>query len=172
MYWPLIFQAARGQRLQDADARDVTQCVLIRVSEHVESFVPDRNRARFRTWLARLTRNAIVDHLRSRSSLRVSVPADEPQELEIHDAEDEIEQLIERDYQRHVFRWAASVVEPEFSREAWQAFWQTTVAGQSIAATAQQLGRSTGSVYTSRSRIMRRLKEQVCKFDADLERER
>lgn len=171
VYWPLIFQAARSQGLQDADARDVTQGVLIRVSERIETFVPDHTRARFRTWLATLTRHAITDHIRARGRRDVSIPADGSHDLEVGAADDDIEQLIERDYQRQVFRWAASVVESEFSREAWQAFWQTAVVGLSIAETARQLGRSTGSVYASRSRIMRRLKEQVCEFDAELERE-
>lgn len=85
--------------------------------------------------------------------------------------EDSLGQHLELDYRREVFHWAAGVVRPEFSRDAWESFWLTAVENQSVNDVAQRLNRTVGSIYTSRSRIMRRLKEQVSRFDERLEDE-
>jgi RNA polymerase sigma factor (sigma-70 family) len=171
VYRPIIFRAARARGLQDADACDVAQAVLIRVSERIESYAPGHRGARFRTWLATVTRHIIIDHLRARSRVGVPIPVDVSAESEQPFTDGGMEQQLEREYQLQVFRWAAASVEPEFSPEAWQAFWETAVEGRPIGETASRLGRSTGSVYTVRARIMRRLKEEVERLDTELERE-
>jgi RNA polymerase sigma-70 factor, ECF subfamily len=171
VYRPIIFRAARARGLQDADACDVAQAVLIRVSEGIKSYDPGHRGARFRTWLATITRHIVIDHLRARSRACAPILIDLSLESEHPFTDDGIDQQLEREYHLQLFRWAAASVKREFSPEAWQAFWETAVAGRPIAETASRLGRSTGSVYTIRARVMRRLKQEVERFDMELERE-
>ena len=51
IYQPVVYRVGIQKGLQPADAEDVTQKVLISVSQAVEKWKPDPNRAKFRTCL-------------------------------------------------------------------------------------------------------------------------
>lgn len=59
IYQPVIFRVAKARGLQDADAHELVQRVLVAVARAVDRFQPDKNRAKFRTWLRRLSRSFI-----------------------------------------------------------------------------------------------------------------
>jgi len=166
IYRPAIYRAARATGLQDADASDIAQVVLTNLSQRTWQFSPDDDRARFRTWLSQVTRNAVTDFYRTQ---RQDVSFCDADHLVLD--ESEIESQLEHEYRHQVFRWAANIIKPEFSDDAWQSFWRSTVEGVAVDMVAAKLNRSVGSVYTSRSRIMRRLREQVGKFDERLDQE-
>ncbi len=70
IYEPTTYRIARKFGLQDADAREVTQEVLLLVSRKIQGFDLSRD-GRFRGWLAQIARNATVDMLRRRKTLAV-----------------------------------------------------------------------------------------------------
>ncbi len=61
VYGPALYSMAKRRGLQPADAEDVAQETLFAVARAIERFELDRERARFRTWLARIARNMIAD---------------------------------------------------------------------------------------------------------------
>ena len=63
VYEPAIRRIAGRYGLQDADAREVTQEVLLTVSRKLSMFDPAAG-GRFRSWLAAIARNTTVDLLR------------------------------------------------------------------------------------------------------------
>ena len=159
IYRPVVYRMARRRGLQDADAQDLAQRVLLSVASAIGDWSPDRERARFRTWLGRVARNAIVDAFR-----RVKPDAGQGgttvmQRLSQEPESDSDE--LEQERRREVFRWAAKQVRWEFEEATWSAFWLTTVEGKSMSDVANKLGKSTGAIYTARSRVMRRLQEKV-----------
>jgi RNA polymerase sigma-70 factor (ECF subfamily) len=88
--------------------------------------------------------------------------------LEQHPADDRaIEALIEDEHRRALFRWAAEEIRPEYHEATWLGFWLTAVEGLPVEAAAAELGKTVGSVYAARSRVMRRLKEEVHEFEQE-----
>ena len=81
------------------------------------------------------------------------------QDTTIHD-------LIEDEHRRAVFRWAATEVRAEFHEATWLAFQLTAIDGFSVEDASAEIGKSTGSVYAARSRVMRRLKAKVLEFES------
>jgi RNA polymerase sigma-70 factor (ECF subfamily) len=69
--------------------------------------------------------------------------------------------LFDREYRQQLVFWAADQIRAEFRPATWEAFWQTCVAGRSIAEVSAELGMSPGNVYVCRSRIIARLKTKV-----------
>lgn len=166
VYRPVIYRLARGRGLQDADAQDLTQQVLLSVAHAIERWEPDPGKGRFRSWLSRIVRNAAMNALTRRhpdmavggsevAKLLEQLP--EPDESSLAD--------FDHEYRRAVFRWAQDRIRQEFHESTWDAFWRTAVQGQSVEQAADQLGRSLGAVYAARSRVMRRLKEAVRQFE-------
>ena len=53
------------------------------------------------------------------------------------------------------------LVQNEFEPRTWQAFLRVTIGGLSPTAVAEELGMNVGSVYTAKSRVLRRLREEM-----------
>lgn len=157
IYEPVIYRLARSRGLQDADAREVTQDVLMAVAGAIQRFDPQKE-PRFGGWLARITRNATIDRIR-RQRERGSGRSDRMRALEQW-PQPQADESAEFDLhsQRQLFRWAARQVRQQVQQQSWQAFWQTAVKGQGAAAVAEQLQMSVGAVYVARCRILARLK--------------
>ena len=66
VYRPMVYELARKRGLQDADAEDVVQQVTASVSRALQSRPHDKQRAKFRTWLYRVTHNAIINAIQRR----------------------------------------------------------------------------------------------------------
>lgn len=157
LYTPAVFRTARYLGLQPEDAEDVTQQVLMSVAKALSQRPHDPSKARFRTWLSTVTRNATLDALRKRRPDRGSGDSQIGERLHLLEAEQE-EDLLEQEYQKELFRWAARQIQSEFETATWRAFWLTTVEGREIAQVAEELGKKAGSVYAARSRVIRRLR--------------
>ena len=161
LYRPAIYRFARRHGLQDADAHDATQRVLLSVSQAVQKWEPDAKRGKFRAWLAQITRNAVINiatrdtHRRGSGSTSIAELLESIPELSNADNDWLREQQIQR------YRGAAEIVRPACSQTNWDAFWLTTVQGVSINDTARQLGVSTGVVYAARSRVLKRLRTVI-----------
>lgn len=166
IYRPVIIRLARTKGLQDADAEDLAQRVLLSIAGAIKRFEPDESRARFRTWLKRIAENAILNALTRRARDRASGDDAARSLLEQEPASSGPDSdLLRIEYRREVFRWAARQIRDEFEPNTWDAFWQTAVEDRDIQEVAAELGKNRGSIYAARSRVMRRLKEKIVEFE-------
>ena len=60
---------------------------------------------------------------------------------------------------------AMKQIEESFEAKTWQAFWRTTVDGLTTAVVAAELELSPASVRQARSRVLRRLRQQLGDLD-------
>ena len=166
IYQPLIYRVIRQRRVQDADAREVTQEVLLALANSIDQWEADPDRGTFRGWLTTITRNLVVNFLIKQSRHpRGSGDSDFRRGLESLPAPAGNESaLFDVEERRQIFRWAADRIRPEFREANWQAFWRTAVEGQGAIEVARELGISPGLVYVSRNRVMKRLREKVEEF--------
>ncbi len=167
IYEPLIYRLARSKGLQEADARDVVQEVLIVVSRAVERWEPDPERGRFRDWLFTIARNLVIKFLTRKKYRPIGSGDSAINELlksQVDPGANE-SATFDLEYRREVFLWAAEQVRDQVKESTFSAFWMTSVDGRAIAEVASTLSLSTGAVHIARSRVRGRLRELVKTFD-------
>jgi RNA polymerase sigma-70 factor (ECF subfamily) len=161
IYEPLVYRLARRKGLQDADARVLCQEVFQAVSRAIDRWEPGRGS--FRGWLSRIARNLLINFLTRRQHIPRGTGATSM--LDLLAAQPAVDPsataFFEAEYQRRLFRWAASEIRGEFAPGTWQAFWQTAVLDRNPSDVAAELGLSVGAVYVARSRVLSRLKRRI-----------
>lgn len=163
-YRPVVYRMARRRGMQDADAQDLVQNVLVRVSAAIPRYQQQPG-TKFRHWLRRVARNAILTALsQSREdagtggSAAMDVLAEQPE------VNPETDRELQSECQREQFLRASAVVRSDVNSETWQAFELTVIQDMSCEDAAEAIGRSVGTVYAARSRIMKRLREQLARM--------
>lgn len=167
LYRPILYRLARKRGLQDADAEDIAQRVLVTVSQKIAEWEPASAVGSFRAWLGVVARNAILNFLTRGQRELAKGGTSVWERLERPTSADEAENEWDEEYRRAVFRRAAQHVRDEFNDSTWSAFWFTSVDGLSIEEAAQRLCKSVGVIYAGRSRVMRRLREKIREFESD-----
>ncbi len=168
IYQPLVFRLARSRGLQEADALDTTQEVLARVAKAINRWDPDPGRGSFRGWISRITRNLVIEFMRSKTrQLLTSDDSSIDQLIQSTPDPSTETELFDLEHERQVFAWAAEKIHQSFQPKSWQAFWLTAVENRSAEDVARELGLTKGAIYIARSRVMARLKEKIghhCQF--------
>ncbi|MBI1312712.1 sigma-70 family RNA polymerase sigma factor [bacterium] len=168
IYRPVIVRLAVAHGLQHSDADDLAQQVLLSVARRVPGWEADPQRARFRTWLGRVVRNAALNALSRRKPDRAAGGTSALVLINGKAAEDcDDAEVLELEWRREAFRWIADQIRDEFQPKTWEAFWLTAVEGLSPDQAARQTGKSIGAVYVARSRVMTRFQEQVRTLSGD-----
>lgn len=172
IYRPVIFRIARVRGLSYADAMDTVQQVLMSVATSISRYHKRDESIRFRNWLSRITRNAVLKALSRRPREQAAGGTDALTQLN-HlagaDSETEVDKLIAREYQRELYQQAAVRVRANVQETTWLAFEMTVLHGKPAEETARLLGTNVGSIYTARSRVIRRLRDAVRHIENTLE---
>ena len=160
-----IYQYCRRNGLQDADAADIVQEVLVAAAKAIPSFEYDRHRGSFRGWLLTVTRNKLKNffHQKTRREDKLCTFSDHSAVCTASDDEKMFQTRRVR------FRRLAAHVRHEFRSSTWKAFWATSVEGQRPAEAAKKLGTTVGAIYVAKSRVSKRLRECAHLKDAAME---
>lgn len=160
IYDPFLYRFMRRRGLDDSAARDLVQRVMMSVMQSVEKWEPISGGPKFRSWLFAIARNHLINERRrsSKEAQRLGVVQEMSQA-----AMQTMEKLScdESDFRREAILFAASRIRCQIEPVTWQAFWLTSVEGLDCNEASKQLGIDIGSVYTARSRVLRRVREQM-----------
>jgi RNA polymerase sigma-70 factor (ECF subfamily) len=166
-YVPLIFRWCRDWKLQDVDAEDVTQTVLLKLSEKMRTFDYDPSRS-FRAYLKTLARYAWCDFLEARGK-RVDVGRGDSQarlQLQTAEARDDLLQRLDEEFDRELLGEAMARVRERVEPHTWEAFRLTALEGLAAAEAAERLGLRAAVVIKAKSKVRRMLADDVQGRDA------
>ena len=162
IYRPIVQRIAIKRGLQPADAQDLAQQVLISVAGAIGRYQKSSATTRFRHWLRRVARNAIINAL-SRKPVDMATGGSAVLDLldDVPQHDNATAELIALEYRRELYLRAAEMVRVDVAADTWAAFEMTVFDGVSVEAATQKLGKSIGAIHAARSRVMKRLRDAV-----------
>ena len=140
--------------------------MFIAVSRAIKTFRRDLPGSTFHGWIATITRNKIQDHFRRGATQPLAQGGSDVQEM-LQNMASLDERSVSMDAapssadRRVLLGRATELVRAEFEKRTWSAFWMTVVESRLPADAAEELGISLNAVYKARSRVLRRLREEL-----------
>jgi len=157
LYTPLIYYWSRRTGLSNHDAADLVQDVMTVLVRKLPEFRYDPRKS-FRGWLRTVTLNKWRERAR-----RKSVPTVDPGQSGLQNlaAPDPMEEYWEQEYRQQLVSRAMQLLRPEFQPSTWEACWRYVVEGRRAEEAAAEAGVSLWTVYSAKSRLLRRLREEL-----------
>jgi RNA polymerase sigma factor (sigma-70 family) len=167
-YGPLIYSWCRRWQLQQADAEDVTQSVLLKLATHLRNFVYDPGR-RFRGLLQTITHNAWSDFVTGRQR---AVPGSGDSAvlaaLQTVAARDDLATQLEAAFDQELLALAQEVVRRRVEPHTWDAFRLTALEGRSGAEAAAALNMRRGAVFQAKSKVQKLLRQEIERLENEV----
>ena len=157
LYTPMIRTWVRRLGLSDADADDLTQDVITVLLQKLPEFEYSPQKS-FRGWLKTISVNKVRDFYRRKATRKeagdvaTAEPAIDPEHLEFIEAAEYRQQLVGR---------ALRIMQADFRPATWQACWQSLVKERPAEEIAAELHITVNAVYIAKSRVLRRLREEL-----------
>jgi RNA polymerase sigma-70 factor (ECF subfamily) len=162
-YGAKIYGWCRRWNLQDADASDVTQAVLLKLAGEMPRFAYDPSRS-FRAWLKTLTFHAWHDLMARRRPLPGGDLLTE-QRLQSLEARDDLVRSVEAALDLELLDLAMDRVRLRVEPHTWQAFRLTALDGLTGPEAASRLEMPLTSIYKAKSNVQKLLQEEIRYLD-------
>jgi RNA polymerase sigma factor (sigma-70 family) len=162
-YGQRIYAWCRRWNLQEADAEDVTQGLLVKIPTKMRTFTYDPKAGSFRAWLKTVVKHALTDFVRSQDRAGKTSYA----VLDTLEAEQDLIKELDQRFERELLEEAMARIEVRVNRATWDAFRMTSIEQQSGKEVAAALKIPVAHVYVYKQRVQDLLKEEIRKLEGD-----
>src|SRR5262249_5074929 len=143
--------------LQEPDAADLVQDVFAVLVQKLPEFHYDRSRS-FRSWLYAVLLNKWRE-LRRRRPL--SPQPGDASLSGVASPEDEVAEIDEAEFRQHLLMRAMQLMRADFQPTTSKACWDHVVCDRPADAVARELQITVNAVYLAKSRVLRRLRQEL-----------
>lgn len=160
-YGPHILDWCRSYRLQDADARDVTQEVLLRLAQYLPAFQYDSGR-RFRGWLHTIVHHCFCDWIKEHR--RDPAGSGDPSLLGLLEslpAREALADRLQQQFDCERLHLAMERVRNRVEPLTWQVFELLALQRLTGSEVALQTGMKVASAFAARSKVQRLLRQEL-----------
>ncbi len=158
-YNGIILFLAKYKGLNDTEADDVLQQVMIEFFKQSKTFRFDPDIARFRTYFGRIINAKIADHYRKRKDNATLDGWDMPDENVSPEPEEDLVFMTE--WRKAVLNDAQLQLKQRISAETWLAFELYTLQNRPVEKVAAYLDCSVNQVYQAKKRCIAMLREII-----------
>jgi RNA polymerase sigma factor (sigma-70 family) len=164
-YGPKIYAWCQHWQLQQADAEDVTQTVLLKLAHKMATFTYDPSKS-FRAWLKTVTRNAWSDFLAARNLGTLGTGDSKMlQTLASVEARDDLAARLEQEFDNELLDMAVIRVQLRVTPEKWEVFRLLALEGLSGAEVAGRVNMKVATVFVVRSKVQKLLQDEIRKLE-------
>lgn len=165
-YAPKILGWCRHWGLQQADAEDVTQSVLVKLAAKMRDFEYDPSRS-FRAWLKTLAHHAWTDFVEARGRPGAGTGDSRVlEQLKTVAARDDLAVHLEEEFDRELFDEAVARVRLRVAPAKWETFRLLAIDGLSGAEVAQRQSMRISTAYVVRSKVQKMLQEEIARLES------
>ena len=170
LYEEFIYSAATSAGLSHQESRDIVQATMLTVRDYIGKFVPDKNRARFRTWLQRILRSRIMDEYRRKQRHPQLLPhtachSDETATSPTNRIPDlnevQIDQLLDGKWEQAILAAARRSVKEKVRMEDYQAYDLFQIKELGAREVALSLGINPATVRVRSFRVRRAIQNEM-----------
>jgi len=162
LYAPLIRAWLRKYDVQDSDADDLVQEVLLAVSKDLSKFEHGGQPGAFRGWLKAILVNRLRKFWRSRDH-RPQAGGDsdiDARLAQLDDPSSDLSLIWNREHDQYVLRQLLALAEPHFAPNTWTAFCRVALDGAKPDVVAEEMGISRNAVVIAKCRVLSRLRQE------------
>jgi RNA polymerase sigma factor (sigma-70 family) len=164
-YGRRIYGWCRAWHVQDADAKDVTQMVLLKLARKMSTFEYDPA-ASFRAWLKTVTQHAVSDFLDEwKQPGAGSGDSQVRTVLENVEARADLARKIEEGFDQELLEEAKERVRQRVDASSWEAFQMTALEQARGSDAADKLNMTVAAVYKAKSRVQKMLQDEVRRLE-------
>lgn len=156
LYAGFVYSIARRKGLNDADADDIVQMVFADLARNLPSFKYDREKGRFRSYLAALVKWRVIDRLKA-VRRDADLKADFMEEAKATGPGDD--EFADREWKAVAMDNALRRIKPSVRPEHYAAFVASTVEGQNTETVMKLYNLSRDNLYQIRKRLSERLRK-------------
>jgi RNA polymerase sigma-70 factor, ECF subfamily len=160
LYSSVVYQWCRQYDVARDDAPDLVQEVFTAVAQNIGGFRRSRPGDSFTAWLRTITRNKVRNYF-SRRRGRPSADGGTNAQERLLQVPEASETSDSRAVNGVLVPIGLDLVRAEFESRTWDAFQRIVVEEQSPAQIAADLGMSIQAVYKAKSRVLRRLRQEL-----------
>ncbi len=159
-YGPRILGWCRKWGVQDADAHELTQIVLVKLLDELQRFNYDPAGS-FRGWLHEVTRHAWAESTRKKRPVVAGCDSGILSLIKEQEAREDLVKRIEDEFDLELLEEAERRVRNRLELHTWEAYHLTAVEGLSGKEVSKRLGMSVTNVFAAKRNVLRKLKEEV-----------
>ncbi|MBY0231174.1 MAG: sigma-70 family RNA polymerase sigma factor [Gemmataceae bacterium] len=164
-YGGRIYDWCKRWSLQDADAQDVTQNVLLKLAAKLREFRYDPSRS-FRAWLKTLAHHAWSDYVEARARPgQGSGDSAVGRLLSDVQARDDLVRHLDEAFERELLQQAMARARLRVEPQTWEAFRLTALEGVSGADAAIRIPMQVAQVYVAKRRVQKIIREEAAKLE-------
>ncbi len=170
VYEKFIYIIIRSRGVKQDDAEDILQQVVIELWKKLPEFEYDPQKAKFRSWIATITRNQTISFIRKQvanAKKMDKVKEDETLRYLESITAPEVEDIINREWEIFIANTAMENMSKHFSSKALKAF-KLSLQGKNVDSIAQCLSLETNSIYKYIRRVKLKLAEEVEQLQSEL----
>lgn len=166
-YGPRIFRWCRQGGIQEADAEDLTQIILLKLLRVMQTFEYDPAQ-RFRSWLRTVVQNSWHDLARSlQRTKRESGANGNGDSLDSIAARDDLITRLESAYDKELLELAASRVRLRVAPATWEVYRLSAIEQVPVNDVAKKLNMKVAAVYKARNNVQKYLRDEVKYLEGD-----
>jgi RNA polymerase sigma-70 factor (ECF subfamily) len=152
----------RKYDVQESDAEDLVQEVLMAVSKDLGKFEHAGHPGAFRGWLKAILVNRLRKFWRARDR-RPQARGDsdiDARLAQLDDPSSEMSLIWNREHDQYVLRRLLALAEPHFAPNTWTAFCRVALDGAPPDVVAEEMGISRNAVIIAKCRVLGRLRQE------------
>jgi RNA polymerase sigma-70 factor (ECF subfamily) len=164
LYGGHIYRWCRRWGLQDADAEDVTQEILLKLARKLRDFSYDP-KSSFRGWLKTVAHHTWRDFADGSPRVRAASDTLIWDKLYSVEAREDLVEKLEEAFDHELLETAKVQVQLRVAPHTWEAFRMVALEGRAVADVAAEVNMQVAMVYVAKSKVQKMLQEEIRKLE-------